>query len=255
MAAVKNIYRRVLQVLAQQPVRQASAVGSAVSGQIDVRSFDDVPGPRGVGIWPIIGTLMLYKPFTHFTAATSHELVDSLFDKYGPLVKLRLGKVSVLVSDPKDMETVFRNEGRYPFRPAIDLTSIYEKRKGLKGSLSSVNGEEWQALRTPLNRRLMKPDSASYYIEAQNAVADDFVNILGTEEKCPEDLLDVFFRFASESIGVVTFNTRLGFLDKRCTEDPMTSEFLSATKDLFRQLHKSLCGESIAHTFYRNKTY
>lgn len=56
-------------------------------------------------------------------------------------------------------------------------------------------------------------------------------------------------------IGVVAFNARLGFMDRGAVKDPEALEFLEASKELFRCLHKVFVGESVFHTVYRNKTY
>lgn len=45
----------------------------------------------------------------------------------------------------------------------------------------------------------MKVDSASYYLEPQNAVADEFVKILATQQMSPDVLAELFFRYAVES--------------------------------------------------------
>lgn len=49
----------------------------------------------------------------------------SLHDQYGPLVRLQLLGPSVLVGNLQDMETVYRNEGRYPERSQFGLMQHY----------------------------------------------------------------------------------------------------------------------------------
>lgn len=49
----------------------------------------------------------------------------SLHDQYGPLVRLQLLGPSVLVGNLQDMETVYRNEGRYPERYQFGLMQHY----------------------------------------------------------------------------------------------------------------------------------
>ncbi|KAK0060683.1 cytochrome P450 12e1 mitochondrial, partial [Biomphalaria pfeifferi] len=59
-----------------------------------------------------------------FTTETNHTLIAELLTKYGPLIKLRFGRLIVIVSDPKDIETVYRNEGKYPMTASFDIEEM-----------------------------------------------------------------------------------------------------------------------------------
>ncbi|GFR83462.1 cholesterol side-chain cleavage enzyme, mitochondrial [Elysia marginata] len=61
--------------------------------------------------------------------------------------------------------------------------------------------------------------------------------------------------FLLSGIGVVCFNTRLGFLDPELSSKPDAMEYLKASKSVFRLLHQEISGGSILHGLYRNKTY
>ncbi|XP_059176945.1 probable cytochrome P450 12a5, mitochondrial [Physella acuta] len=247
-----DIVSRVIpNVIKSQPIRWTSVASSA--NKDEVKPFEEIPGPKGLYNIPFIGSVLHFKPFGRFTPQTTHKLIDSLHDKYGPVVRVQLGGETVLLEDLKDIETVFRNEGKYPNRPGIDISKMFFERNGFKLGLSQIQGEEWHALRTPVNKRLMKADSAHHYLVPQNAVADDFVNILATQKLTSEEMKDLFFRFASESIAVVTFNTRLGFLDHSC--DIESSEFLEATKRVFSIIADTLSGKEFSYKFYKSKTY
>ncbi|XP_059155843.1 probable cytochrome P450 12d1 proximal, mitochondrial isoform X2 [Physella acuta] len=240
--------------LAVQHSRYASmAVNVSRDQTAPVKPFKDIPGPGGLYRWPVIGTMLHFKPFTEYNAETIRGLFDSLHKRYGTILKVRLGEMTVMTSDPKDFETVFRNEGRWPVRPPVDIDVVYIKRNNLKENLASVQGEAWQKLRTPMNKRLMKADSAHHYIEAQNVVADEFVHILSTKELDAEEMADYFFRYASESIGVVTFNTRLGFFNK--SDGGESDEFLHASKEQFRIINDTFSGKSVLYKLFRDKTY
>lgn len=218
--------------------------------------FTSIPGPRGVAQWPVLGAVMLFKPFTKFTPAAAHQMFENLFQTYGPIVRLQLRGPTVIVRDIKDVEAVFRNEGTYPVRPSLQLPKQFAKRNNFKEGFNEVQGEQWHKLRAPLSRRLARVNSASYYMQDQNVVADEFRDILAAgQNMTPEDMSDVFFRFAAESIGVVCFNTRLGFLDSTISNNPDALDYLRASKDVFRLLHREISGRSIMHALYRNKTY
>ncbi|RUS82162.1 hypothetical protein EGW08_010044, partial [Elysia chlorotica] len=70
-----------------------------------------------------------------------------------------------------------------------------------------------------------------------------------------EELAETFFKYASESIAVVCFNTRLGFLEPQSRRSVDTERFSQASLKHFQLLMHSVTGESVAHRFYRNKTY
>ncbi|GFR83472.1 cytochrome P450 10-like [Elysia marginata] len=228
-------------------------------------------------------------------------MFESLFQKYGSIVRLQLRGSTVLVRDIKDVETVFRNEGIYPKRPSLQLPVQFAKRNGFKEGFNdllladksrerpvktSVNriptgseksrpkscglggntsadftmiswqGKKWQELRSPISRRLARVNSATYYILDQNPVADDFREVLeNADDMTPEALSETFFKFAAESIGVVCFNTRLGFLNPNFSNNPDAVEYLKASKAVFEILHEEISGRSIMHGLYRNKTY
>ncbi|BFZ24576.1 hypothetical protein BsWGS_27614 [Bradybaena similaris] len=219
----------------------------------EVKPFKDIPGPKGIYTWPLIGTMLHFKPFTKIEPASIQILVDEMFDKYGNIFKIQLGQDLVMVCDPKDVETVFRNEGRYPVATKVSINDAYIRRNNLKETLTELQGKEWHALRAPLNRKLMKVDSASYYLQPQNAVADEFVKILATQQMSPDALAKLFFRYAVESISVVCFNTRLGFLDSDAMEDKETIKLLQASQDVFIYMHASFF--EMAHKWFRSKVY
>ncbi|XP_059155786.1 cytochrome P450 10-like [Physella acuta] len=253
MLRTSGTIRRVWQTCVQQYPAVMTSTTSYSTTVTEGKPFEEMPGPRGIYTWPLIGTALHFKPFTEYTAETSHKLVDSLFDKYGPVVKVQLGRKLVMVSDPKDIETVFRNEGKYPNRPPVELVEVYQKRRGITKTLTVEQGENWYRLRSAVNKRLMRADSATHYLQQQNHVTDDFIKILATNSLRPEELSELFYRYASESIGVVTFNKRLGYLDNSADEE--ANKFLEASKTVFRQIHMSMSGKSLMHNLYRNKTY
>ena len=94
-----------------------------------VRSFDDMPGPKG---WPFFGDIFsfLYKD-SDFKQQIAQ--LKSSFAKYGPIFKRTiLRRTIVLIQDPKDVEIVIKADGRYPMRPTQGLTVVdkYMKSRG-----------------------------------------------------------------------------------------------------------------------------
>ncbi|CAL1535881.1 unnamed protein product [Lymnaea stagnalis] len=254
--ATRELLRRCGQQLGpvlRIPTRCASTVENVETDQVEARPFRDIPGPRGMYRWPIIGSILLFKPFSKHTTETTQTMLNEMFDQYGPIFQIVMGTKMIVTSDPKDFKTVFNNEGKYPYRPGIKLIDLYFTRNNLKKDVSMLQGEEWHALRAPVNRRLLKADSATHYLEPQNAVADDFVKNLESRDLEAIELSNLLFRYAGESIGVVTFNQRLGFLNDDMNEE--SKVFLDAAMISSKAIIKSFTGESIAHSLYRNSAY
>ena len=89
-----------------------------------VRSFDDMPGPKG---WPFFGDIFsfLYKD-SDFKQQIAQ--LKSNFAKYGPIFKRTiLGRTIVLIQDPKDVEIVIKADGKYPMRPKQGLVTAFDK--------------------------------------------------------------------------------------------------------------------------------
>ncbi|XP_046574672.1 probable cytochrome P450 CYP44 [Haliotis rubra] len=212
-------------ILVKTQATAAAAVAPTDVVTKDVKPYETIPGPKGICNWTRFGAMLYFKPFTNFEPSTIHLLFDHLHDKYGPVVKARMGKWTVYIEDPADIETVFRNEGRMPIRPLPHLHVHYSKTRGIIPGLASMQNEEWYTLRKAVNAKLMKPNSALRYLDAQNEVADDLVRKLTHHNFTPDELQTVFSKYASESICVVAFNKRQGLLDSDM--DKQVDEFFN----------------------------
>ncbi|KAH9500934.1 hypothetical protein Btru_069234 [Bulinus truncatus] len=193
--------------------------------------LSSMPGPSGLRKLPYIGTALMFKPFTRYSPESFGELVASLHRKYGHVFKSRLGReFSVHTDNAEDAEVIYRSDGQFPLRCLMTLSKVFRERNGLPNALGTVSGPQWQELRTAINPLLMKPSVCLHYLPAQNRVSDDFVSQLHGSVKTPEAQSELFFKFAAESIGVVCFNQRIGFLDPLEGDAPDRLELLEALK-------------------------
>lgn len=96
-----------------------------IISKLKTKPYEVIPGPQGQG-WPLIGHLDLYlkKPNGYKKGWKNILAMKQKFLKpEDKLMKLHLpnfngehkGRVVVLF-DPKDIELVYRNEGKYPYR-------------------------------------------------------------------------------------------------------------------------------------------
>ncbi|KAK6170143.1 hypothetical protein SNE40_018609 [Patella caerulea] len=202
------------------------------------KPFKDIPGPTGIYNIPKFGAMFLFKPFSNYNQERFHEVLDDLSDKYGPIIKLSLAKVAVFTSDPKDIELVYKNEGKYPVRPGLGLLEVYIERTKRSQNLAILQGEKWAELRRQIQKKMVRPKSALYYIERQSEVATDLVHKLGNSH--PDQVRELLFLYATESISVVCFDRRLGILSGDATEE--VKKYLDNVKTFFVYVNKGRVG-------------
>ncbi|KAJ8302853.1 hypothetical protein KUTeg_019249, partial [Tegillarca granosa] len=136
-----------------------------------------------------------------------------------------------------------------PFRPPLELFDTYFKRNNSHGSIGTLNGEEWAAFRKPAQDQILKPTIVANYVPLINNVADDFV--LNLKKKSHIDnCLDEFYKYTTESIGMLCFNKRLGCLD----ENPNVN-IMPIIKQFFRALGASTFSKLRPFKYLRTPLY
>ncbi|KAJ6642847.1 putative cytochrome P450 12b2, mitochondrial, partial [Pseudolycoriella hygida] len=145
-----------------------------------------------------------------------------------------------LTFDPKDMETIFRNDGQWPVRRSIETFQYYRTKvrpdifkKG--AGLVNDQGEAWAKLRTAANPIMMKPKVVKAYIPDIDSVAQDFIKkmVLLRDEKneLPDDFQNELNKWSLESIALIALEQRLGLINR--FEDPENQKMINAVKDFF----------------------
>ncbi|CAH1233707.1 CYP27A1 [Branchiostoma lanceolatum] len=206
LAALKTTYRP------QSTRAEESAAHGAAA-----RPFDEIPGPKGL---PLIGTAWDYTPFGRFPLKTNMR--DSFRERrktYGSIYREKLGPMDlVVISDPKEIEKVFRNEGRYPERLPLMSMKIYRELKKMPVGLVNQcrNGEEWQRVRSSVQKDMMRPKTVGAYASLQDDVSRDLVDVIRALTEKEEsggqvhNFTNYVYRWALESISVVVLDKRLG---------------------------------------------
>lgn len=97
------------------------------------RSFAEIPGPRGL---PFLGTALHYIKNPSTERLMIHK---RYFEQYGPIYKETImGKTIVYVHDPKDAETVYKAEGKYPKRVIPQFKAIEKYYKSRNMAVASL---------------------------------------------------------------------------------------------------------------------
>ncbi|XP_046582089.1 cytochrome P450 CYP12A2-like isoform X4 [Haliotis rubra] len=236
-----TVLRKALLPGTQSTCLKATVASPRFAEGDEVRPFKDIPGPRGRYAIPHLGPVFHMKPFTNFTTNSFHKLLDTLHDKYGKIFRVELFGPSIVTENPDHIETIYRSEGKYPKRPPLNMFETYAERNNKEPGMAMVNGTEWHRLRSASQKYMLRQASASVYIKEQSEVADDLITRMSTMKYTPDEFRDEMFKFATESIGVVAFNKRLGFMDTK--GEPLSPDnivYLEAIKTFFECLLKDV---------------
>jgi len=189
-----------------------------------VRPFSEIPGPRGL---PYFGNVI-----QHIMNAKSLQLVfaqKQLFERYGPIFKETvMGETHVYLKSPTDLEAVFKAEGKYPKRASDVMTALgkyFKSRNKVVASFGLLDDKEWSRFHKAMAPKLLRPRDVRENLKSLCNMSRDAIKHLvkirgtgGLENEIP-DLEEVLFKFASETMGVVLFDLRVGHFD-----DPPNSE-------------------------------
>ncbi|XP_078380883.1 cytochrome P450 10-like isoform X2 [Oculina patagonica] len=219
-----------------------------------VRSFDEMPGPKGL---PYFGDVINYLKNFEFKAQMA-ELKNS-FEKYGPIFKRTImGRTIVFIQDPRDVEIVFKADGKYPVRATRSTAGVmYRKSRNRPQGVGALEGEDWSRLRRALASKMLRPKDVRENLDNFNAVTRDaiehMVAIRGADDVIP-DLEGELAKYATESVGTMAFDERVGLYDDPPNEE--TVKMVKATFDAFKYMGKLSRGlEGLIFRFVRTPTY
>lgn len=205
-------------------------IDSRSSSHQAVKPFSEIPGPP---LLPII-TNLYTLPMMIFNIERIIEIYSANFVKYGPIFKLELGSVKMVhVCRAEDAEVVMRHEGKYPRRLVMEpWLNWKEKHHACKGPLLE-EGEKWKRLRSQLDKRMLRRDFVSEYlndfIEVSNDVVAKINNSNSAKQPYYHDIEDTLFHWSLQSSGLVVYETRLG----GSSMSKEISELIVAVQNLF----------------------
>ncbi|XP_077540798.1 cytochrome P450 302a1, mitochondrial-like isoform X3 [Haemaphysalis longicornis] len=218
-----------------------NAMSRPVGTTSTARPFEEIPGPKPL---PLVGNIWRYLPLIgEMDLTRMHRNAQRLLDQYGPLVReVVVGdRVVVHVFDPRDMEHVFRNEGRFPARLSHRALLKYRRERPDvygSGGLFPSNGEEWHRLRHTFQKPLMQQGAMSAYMDVLQEVTWDVANLVRQTRDSKtlemEDFLKELYRWALECTGVLALNTRLGCLERDLSSDSERQRLVEAASETHR---------------------
>jgi hypothetical protein len=197
---------------------QTATESVSVENEDNCKPFSAIPKEKGL---PYFGT---------FLTSTIKNL-NQLFlvsvervKKHGKIWRERRfpGKVfdAVFVIDPKDVQEMFKTEGKIPHR--ANIPGFQEVRKasaGPEGEMGLIysDGEKWLSQRQSMSRYMMMPKMVNLYYEDFNAITHELVEVL-THQRNPErngrmdDIENILFKWAFESTSKFVLGNTFGAL-------------------------------------------
>ncbi|EFA07581.1 probable cytochrome P450 12c1, mitochondrial [Tribolium castaneum] len=212
------------------------------------KPFESLPGPKPI---PFFGNIwrFLVPKIGDFYGIDFLDLHKIFYEQYGDISILKgmINDPIVVIFNPKDYETLFRNEGIWPIRKGLQSFNEYRKsRKDIfvNAGLLLEEGENWFKIRSVVNPILMQPRNISQYTDKMNSVADELVNnitnLLEESEngEMPENFHNELYKWSLESVGLVTLDTHLGCLKNDLDEDSEPQKLIRSTLEMFKLMHK-----------------
>ncbi|XP_021914797.1 probable cytochrome P450 49a1 isoform X1 [Zootermopsis nevadensis] len=235
----------------------ACAKSHRTSCFISKKTLNHVPSPQSV--WPLIGHAHLFFPMGPYKLERLTDAVMDLSRQLGPVFKLRLNGADIVVTvDADDTRTMFRHEGRLPYRPPFPAVQHY--RQKTFGSIGIVpgNGEEWYKYRAAI-LPLLRTSVVKAYADQHMQVARNFVDYIQMkmDEISSDIMTDVcqhLFKYTIEAISVTSLGVQFCDVAAPNSREHVTKDIINASTDFMDGLYKTMIGFPL-WKFYRTRGY
>ncbi|EDW47265.1 probable cytochrome P450 49a1 isoform X1 [Drosophila sechellia] len=224
--------------VSQQPVTSVATTRTTASAlpaettsspAAAVRPYSDVPGPYPL---PIIGNSWRFAPLIGtYKISDLDKVMNELHVNYGKMAKVGglIGHPDLLfVFDGDEIRNIFKKEEAMPHRPSMPSLRHYkgDLRRDFFGDVAGligVHGPKWEAFRQEVQHILLQPQTAKKYIPPLNDIASEFMGRIelmrDEKDELPANFLHELYKWALESVGRVSLDTRLGCLSPEGSEE------------------------------------
>ncbi|KAH8390012.1 hypothetical protein KR200_005548 [Drosophila serrata] len=194
-----------------------------------VRPYSEVPGPYPL---PLIGNSWRFAPLIGtYKISDLDKVMNQLHVDYGKMAKVGglIGHPDLLfVFDGDEIRNIFKKEEAMPHRPSMPSLRHYkgDLRRDFFGDVAGligVHGPKWEAFRQEVQHILLQPQTAKKYIPPLNDIASEFMGRIEAmrdeKDELPANFLHELYKWALESVGRVSLDTRLGCLSPEGSEE------------------------------------
>ncbi|XP_013792529.1 probable cytochrome P450 301a1, mitochondrial, partial [Limulus polyphemus] len=235
-----------LQIIHRQKASASISVAEQTfsnEGHQNVKPFSEMPC---VKYYPIIGSTWVYFPLIGKYDITRFHVSNFMkFQEYGKIVRENVAGrfTTVLLFDPKDIEIMFRHEGKYPVRIGFESLAAYRTMREKyyrSGGLLVIQGKEWYDLRTKVQTQLLRPKSIQSYLSQMDQVANDMItrmiHLMDNTGEVP-DFLNELYKWALESVALVALDARLGCVDLKQAPNSQSQRLIVAVNDIVKGIN------------------
>ena len=215
---------RATRMATSSTVHHSSDAGAANS----IKTLADLPGPLNLPIIKSAWTVLLLGFSGEPLGKRMLPLQAEGIKKYGKIYLIEIPDFrAVQLSDPADVETVLRNEPKYPQRFRSPIFDYYRERRKKNPGVFFANGTVWHNYRSVMSKRMLRPVEVADYSSAFNEIVSAFCERVKNIRECPgsereyevKGLDNELFKLSFESVAEVVFGQRFGCLDAQVNED------------------------------------
>ena len=212
-----------------------------------IKTLADLPGPLNLPIIKSAWTVLLLGFSGEPLGKRMLPLQAEGIKKYGKIYLIEIPDFkAVQLSDPADVETVLRNEPKYPQRFRSPIFDYYREKHKKKPGVFFANGTVWHNYRSVISKQMLRPVEVADYSSAFNEIVSAFCNRVknirerpGSEREYEVTGLDnELFKWSFESVGEMLFDKRFGCLDAQVNEDAQA--FITAIGEFLEQTMASI---------------
>ena len=193
-----------------------------------IKTLADLPGPLNLPIIKSAWAALLLGISGEPLGKRMLPLQAEGIKKYGKIYLIEIpGVKAVQISDPADVETVLRNEPKYPQRFNSPILQYYREKRKKKPGVFFANGTVWHNYRSVISRRMLVPTEVANHSSTLNEIVTAFCDRVKNTRECPGSerenevigLDEELFKWSFESVAEVVFDKRFGCLDAQVNED------------------------------------
>nr|XP_027222240.1 probable cytochrome P450 12a4, mitochondrial [Penaeus vannamei] len=214
---------------------------AAQAPKLEARPSRDIPGPKR---WPGVASLPFVLSHKEHDPLRIYKVWKACVKEYGPVFRLDMPGMppSVYISDPADIEHLFKSTTKEHHKPVFKtLSAIRDNHDFLQPKRAGIlteYGEEWWRVRRRVQPYTAKPKTVAMYLAQMDQVALDFVDrwadLRDENKELPSDFAEELYCWGLESLGLVIFNKRLGYLEG----NPEVKDVVQMARDIFHLVQK-----------------